>query len=217
MKVNIELPFFPGFYESDLMNSDTAYWAIKEELEYYDATPFCIFLTAVSSKAVAMESPRDFPILAPAPLTSTPPSCAAMVFVAPLSDGMRVRYALASSVAMPSPPVFWDAKFVGYLVRVSAPAHPVDARCVGGRPHHARRDLGATERDALQVVVEARQQVRLVAPLRRLVVRTAQAAVRRELEHEHGGVARAVRRAHVVDIEAVELLEVGAQLVRVQG
>ena len=35
MKVNIELPFFPGFYESDLKNSDTAYWAIKEELEYY--------------------------------------------------------------------------------------------------------------------------------------------------------------------------------------
>jgi len=35
MKVNIELPFFPGFYESDLENSDTSYWAIKEELEYY--------------------------------------------------------------------------------------------------------------------------------------------------------------------------------------
>lgn len=35
MKFNIELPFFPGFYESDLMNSDTPYWAIKEELEYY--------------------------------------------------------------------------------------------------------------------------------------------------------------------------------------
>jgi hypothetical protein len=35
MKVNIELPFFPGFYESDLENSDTAYWAIKEELDYY--------------------------------------------------------------------------------------------------------------------------------------------------------------------------------------
>lgn len=35
MKVNIELPFFPGFYESDLENGDTAYWAIKEELEYY--------------------------------------------------------------------------------------------------------------------------------------------------------------------------------------
>jgi hypothetical protein len=35
MKFNIELPFFPGFYESDLENSDTAYWAIKEELEYY--------------------------------------------------------------------------------------------------------------------------------------------------------------------------------------
>ena len=34
MKVNIELPFFPGFYESDLENSDTAYWAIKEELDY---------------------------------------------------------------------------------------------------------------------------------------------------------------------------------------
>lgn len=34
MKMNIELPFFPGFYESDLENGDTAYWAIKEELEY---------------------------------------------------------------------------------------------------------------------------------------------------------------------------------------
>lgn len=33
--MNIELPFFPGFYESDLENSDTSYWAIKEELEYY--------------------------------------------------------------------------------------------------------------------------------------------------------------------------------------
>ena len=35
MKINIQIPFFPGFYESDLMNSDTAYWAIKDELEYY--------------------------------------------------------------------------------------------------------------------------------------------------------------------------------------
>ena len=35
MKFNIQLPFFPGFYESDLKNSDTAYWALKEELEYY--------------------------------------------------------------------------------------------------------------------------------------------------------------------------------------
>jgi len=35
MKMNIELPFFPGFYESDLENSDTSYWAIKEELDYY--------------------------------------------------------------------------------------------------------------------------------------------------------------------------------------
>ena len=33
-KISIELPFFPGFYESDLENSDTSYWAIKEELEY---------------------------------------------------------------------------------------------------------------------------------------------------------------------------------------
>ena len=31
----MEIPFFPGFYETDLMNSDTSYWAIKEELEYY--------------------------------------------------------------------------------------------------------------------------------------------------------------------------------------
>ena len=35
MKINIELPFFPGFYESDLENGDTAYWAIKDELQYY--------------------------------------------------------------------------------------------------------------------------------------------------------------------------------------
>lgn len=35
MKFNIQLPFFPGFYESDLKNCDTAYWALKEELEYY--------------------------------------------------------------------------------------------------------------------------------------------------------------------------------------
>ena len=34
MIINIELPFFPGFYETDLENSDTSYWAIKEELEY---------------------------------------------------------------------------------------------------------------------------------------------------------------------------------------
>lgn len=37
MKFNIELPFFPGFYESDLENGDTSYWAIKEELEYYQS------------------------------------------------------------------------------------------------------------------------------------------------------------------------------------
>ena len=35
MKFNIQLPFFPGFYESSLKTSDTAYWAIKDELEYY--------------------------------------------------------------------------------------------------------------------------------------------------------------------------------------
>lgn len=34
MKISMEIPFFPGFYETDLMNSDTSYWAIKEELEY---------------------------------------------------------------------------------------------------------------------------------------------------------------------------------------
>ena len=34
MRFSIQLPFFPGFYESDLENGDTAYWAIKEELEY---------------------------------------------------------------------------------------------------------------------------------------------------------------------------------------
>ena len=35
MRISIQLPFFPGFYESSLMDSDTVYWAIKEELEYY--------------------------------------------------------------------------------------------------------------------------------------------------------------------------------------
>ena len=35
MRISIELPFFPGFYESALYDSDTSYWAIKEELEYY--------------------------------------------------------------------------------------------------------------------------------------------------------------------------------------
>ena len=35
MKISMDIPFFPGFYETDLMNSDTSYWAIKEELEYY--------------------------------------------------------------------------------------------------------------------------------------------------------------------------------------
>lgn len=37
MKYNIQLPFFPGFYESDLKNCDTAYWAIKEELQYHQS------------------------------------------------------------------------------------------------------------------------------------------------------------------------------------
>jgi hypothetical protein len=41
MKINIELPFFPGFYESDLENSDTAYWAIKEELEWFQDEYHC--------------------------------------------------------------------------------------------------------------------------------------------------------------------------------
>lgn len=34
MELSINVPFFPGFYESSLMNSDTSYWAIKEELDY---------------------------------------------------------------------------------------------------------------------------------------------------------------------------------------
>lgn len=33
-KISMQLPFFPGFYESALLNSDTAYYAIKEELDY---------------------------------------------------------------------------------------------------------------------------------------------------------------------------------------
>jgi len=35
MKYNIELPFFPGLYDSALYSSDTAYFAIEEELRYY--------------------------------------------------------------------------------------------------------------------------------------------------------------------------------------
>ena len=34
-KISIELPFFPGFYETIYFNSDTDYYAIEEELEYY--------------------------------------------------------------------------------------------------------------------------------------------------------------------------------------
>lgn len=33
--LSIEVPFFPGFYDSLLLNSDDSYYAIKEELEYY--------------------------------------------------------------------------------------------------------------------------------------------------------------------------------------
>ena len=35
MKFNIDLPFFPGLYESYLYSSDDAYFAIKDELDYY--------------------------------------------------------------------------------------------------------------------------------------------------------------------------------------
>ena len=31
---NLQIPFFPGFYETDLMNCDTSYWAIKNELQW---------------------------------------------------------------------------------------------------------------------------------------------------------------------------------------
>lgn len=34
-RFSFELPFFPGFYESTLYDSDTEYWAIKQEVEYY--------------------------------------------------------------------------------------------------------------------------------------------------------------------------------------
>ena len=34
-RFSFELPFFPGFYESTLYNSDTEYRAIEEEVEYY--------------------------------------------------------------------------------------------------------------------------------------------------------------------------------------
>lgn len=33
---NFSLPFFEGFYESIYENSDTEYYAIREEIEYYD-------------------------------------------------------------------------------------------------------------------------------------------------------------------------------------
>ena len=32
---DVELPFFPGYYESILYSSDDSYWGIKEEVEYY--------------------------------------------------------------------------------------------------------------------------------------------------------------------------------------
>lgn len=35
MRISIQLPFFPGLYETSYKNSDTAYLAIKEELDYY--------------------------------------------------------------------------------------------------------------------------------------------------------------------------------------
>lgn len=35
MRISIQLPFFPGFYETDYETSDTSYWAIRNELEYY--------------------------------------------------------------------------------------------------------------------------------------------------------------------------------------
>lgn len=34
-RFSFELPFFPGFYESTLHNSDTEYWTVKQEVEYY--------------------------------------------------------------------------------------------------------------------------------------------------------------------------------------
>ena len=34
-KFSLSLPFFPGFYETSLMNCDTDYFAIHEELDYY--------------------------------------------------------------------------------------------------------------------------------------------------------------------------------------
>ena len=34
MKHSIQLPFFPGFYETEYGCSDISYWAIKEEMEY---------------------------------------------------------------------------------------------------------------------------------------------------------------------------------------
>lgn len=34
MKTSIELPFFPGFYETDYFSSDTVYYAIQDEIEY---------------------------------------------------------------------------------------------------------------------------------------------------------------------------------------
>lgn len=35
MKKIIELPFFSGFYESNLENSDTEYYVTKQEIEYW--------------------------------------------------------------------------------------------------------------------------------------------------------------------------------------
>lgn len=35
LKFILEVPFFPGHYESDLTNGDTEYYAVREEQEYY--------------------------------------------------------------------------------------------------------------------------------------------------------------------------------------
>lgn len=41
IKLTINAPFFPGYYESNLYNSDTEYWAEKYELDYFADVKNC--------------------------------------------------------------------------------------------------------------------------------------------------------------------------------
>ena len=58
MKFNIELPFFPGFYDSILYSSDDSYWAFKEEVEYYQ-NEYCIDYDIPEDKEIYAQITED--------------------------------------------------------------------------------------------------------------------------------------------------------------